>query len=113
MRVIVWGIPAAIIFAAVTLGDRKERKGPIASALTLMGNASYSMYLLHPIIGSGVILIGLQLLAKATGVRSEFREYGITRLVSPPSMGPTVSSAQISVRARTRFLRLARSHRRG
>src|SRR6266480_621177 len=47
------------------------------------------------IIGSGVILIGLQLLAKATGVRSEFREYWITQLGSPRSMGPLLSSAQM------------------
>jgi exopolysaccharide production protein ExoZ len=48
-RCIAWGLPAAIVVASVTLcrSDLFERSSKIGRAL---GDASYSMYLLHPIV---------------------------------------------------------------
>jgi len=45
-----WGIPAAAIMASAVLGTQKWSAGPLGSAAKTMGDASYSMYLLHILV---------------------------------------------------------------
>jgi len=46
-RLLGYGIPAALIVAGATLG-MPIRSGPLVSALVLLGDASYALYLTHP-----------------------------------------------------------------
>jgi peptidoglycan/LPS O-acetylase OafA/YrhL len=54
-RVVYWGVPAAMIVAATVLGERAEDCGPLASFATLLGDGSYSIYLVHSLV-AGLIL---------------------------------------------------------
>jgi peptidoglycan/LPS O-acetylase OafA/YrhL len=45
-RVLVWGVPAALVVAAILSLEGKLR-GPISRALSRLGDASYSLYLVH------------------------------------------------------------------
>lgn len=56
-RVLWWGLPAAAIVAAVALGPGNLGTGRIAAAAKLLGNSSYSIYLVHPLMGG--VIIGL------------------------------------------------------
>jgi exopolysaccharide production protein ExoZ len=49
IRGIAWGLPAAAIVAAGVLTNTSPR-GAIARALEALGNASYSLYLSHPLL---------------------------------------------------------------
>jgi exopolysaccharide production protein ExoZ len=57
-RVLVAGIPATALLAAATLGPEPRLRKPLVP-LTAIGNASYSLYMLHP-----VALIVLEKLAQ-------------------------------------------------
>ena len=57
-RVLVAGIPATALLAAATLGPEPRLRAPLVP-LTEIGNASYSLYMLHP-----VALIVLEKLAQ-------------------------------------------------
>lgn len=57
-RVLVAGIPSTALLAAATLGPEPRLRGPFVP-LTVIGNASYSLYMLHP-----VALIVLEKLAQ-------------------------------------------------
>jgi peptidoglycan/LPS O-acetylase OafA/YrhL len=46
-RVLVWGMPAAAIVASVLSFDRKATTGVGGGAFALLGDASYSLYLVH------------------------------------------------------------------
>jgi len=46
-RVIVWGLPAAAIVAAVLSFEGKAASGLVGRAFALLGDASYSLYLVH------------------------------------------------------------------
>lgn len=48
-RWLLWGIPAACIVAASVLGQRVQETGPLAKLALLLGDSSFSIYLLHPI----------------------------------------------------------------
>ena len=56
-RVLFWGVPAAILVACAVLGARKKRSRWIAAPINLLGDASYSLYLTHPLIGAVVIVL--------------------------------------------------------
>ncbi|HEY1363733.1 MAG TPA: acyltransferase [Xanthobacteraceae bacterium] len=47
-RVIAWGVPSAVIVAALVLSRATAKPGPVQRGLNLLGNASYSLYLVHP-----------------------------------------------------------------
>lgn len=54
-RVVQWGIPAAMIFAGAVLGrdiNFRWSRGPIQA----LGNASYALYLAHPLMIAAVLL---------------------------------------------------------
>jgi exopolysaccharide production protein ExoZ len=45
-RLVLWGVPAAAIVAGAVLAGPRQH-GPIARALVFLGDASYSIYLVH------------------------------------------------------------------
>jgi exopolysaccharide production protein ExoZ len=47
IRVVWWGIPAALIVTGATFG-RFAMRGPVWRPLVIVGNASYALYLIHP-----------------------------------------------------------------
>ena len=49
-RGINWGLPVALVVAGAVLGDFRRSDGRLARALGLLGDASYSLYLLHPFV---------------------------------------------------------------
>lgn len=50
-RFLLWGLPAACLFSAAVLGRQDaEGLGLISRMLGLLGNASYSIYLLHTLV---------------------------------------------------------------
>lgn len=55
-RFLVWGIPATIIVACAVLGKPMRTVGPLAWFIGFLGDASYSMYLIHPLVGAAVFL---------------------------------------------------------
>jgi len=48
-RIVVWGVPCAGIVGALALADSTAKPGPMWRTLSLLGDASYSLYLLHPL----------------------------------------------------------------
>ena len=55
-RFLVWGVPAAILVAAAALGSRETPARWIAAPVKLLGDASYALYLIHPLMGAVVLL---------------------------------------------------------
>jgi peptidoglycan/LPS O-acetylase OafA/YrhL len=55
-RPLCWGIPAAALVAAIALGP-DLREGPLATVAKRLGDASYSVYLIHPLMGGAFILM--------------------------------------------------------
>jgi exopolysaccharide production protein ExoZ len=55
-RWIVWGLPAASIFAGVTLGKEVDF-GRFTVPIKLLGDASYALYLIHPLVAAVIIMI--------------------------------------------------------
>ncbi|MDH7794755.1 MULTISPECIES: acyltransferase [unclassified Beijerinckia] len=49
-RPLLWGIPAILILAGATLSGNASLRSALARPAILLGDASYSIYLLHPII---------------------------------------------------------------
>jgi exopolysaccharide production protein ExoZ len=54
-RVVQWGIPAAMIFAGTVLG-KEINFGQLSAPVKMLGNASYALYLTHPLMTAVVIL---------------------------------------------------------
>ena len=50
LRPLVWGIPAGLLIASAALGDSGWPQGRLAGLALLLGDASYSIYLVHPIL---------------------------------------------------------------
>ena len=55
-RPLLWGVPAALIFAGAVLVPARLPSGRGAGALVALGDASYAIYLLHPLIVRGLRL---------------------------------------------------------
>ncbi len=62
LRGLGWGLPAAAIVAAGALVRRAEGN-PLTRALEGLGDASYSLYLLHPAFYDGVIVLSRRAIA--------------------------------------------------
>ncbi len=48
-RVFFWGLPGAALVAACTLSPKTWHPGPVGRFFGLLGDASYSLYLVHPL----------------------------------------------------------------
>jgi peptidoglycan/LPS O-acetylase OafA/YrhL len=48
-RLIEWGLPAAALVAALVLSKDAAKPGAVGRAFAFLGDASYSLYLLHPL----------------------------------------------------------------
>jgi exopolysaccharide production protein ExoZ len=55
-RVLTWGIPAAMMLAGAVLAPPRFLEGPLSSWLTRLGDASYSIYLTHSLIGAAILV---------------------------------------------------------
>jgi exopolysaccharide production protein ExoZ len=55
-RAFYWGLPCAAIFAALVLRTPFDKANRFVSTFTMLGNASYSLYLIHPIISVYILL---------------------------------------------------------
>jgi exopolysaccharide production protein ExoZ len=49
LRVLFWGLPSAALVAACALSSKTWHPGPLGRLLGLLGDASYSLYLVHPL----------------------------------------------------------------
>ena len=49
-RGLAWGFPVALFVTGAVLGDFRRSQGALARALGAIGDASYSLYLLHPFV---------------------------------------------------------------
>jgi len=49
-RGLAWGLPVALFVAGAVLGDFRRSEGALARVLGAIGDASYSLYLLHPFV---------------------------------------------------------------
>jgi exopolysaccharide production protein ExoZ len=56
-RALEWGLPAALIVAASVLGPQKVWSGLTATVAKKLGDASYSIYLIHPLVGAAIFLL--------------------------------------------------------
>ena len=56
IRVVAWGVPAAVIVGATVLGPQTEERGSLAELAVLLGGASYAIYLIHPLVNDVPIL---------------------------------------------------------
>jgi len=50
IRFIVWGIPSLLIVSGCALRPQPSKIGPVFWLLILLGNASYCIYLVHPLL---------------------------------------------------------------
>jgi exopolysaccharide production protein ExoZ len=55
-RALLWGCPAAAMVAGAVLGTPMRNTGQFAELLRLTGDSSYSIYLIHPLVGAAVLL---------------------------------------------------------
>ena len=65
-RAAAWGLPAAVLVGAVALSARKSSFGIAGRAFAFLGDASYSLYLLHPIVMLAVPKILLRVIDPAS-----------------------------------------------
>ncbi len=54
LRPLVWGVPAALIFAGFVLRTVPAARGAPWAILVALGDASYAIYLLHPLVVRGL-----------------------------------------------------------
>lgn len=59
-RALVWGVPAALIMAGAVLGPERPVRGAFGRVLVLMGDASYSLYLVHFFVIAGIRPIAMR-----------------------------------------------------
>jgi exopolysaccharide production protein ExoZ len=64
-RFLFWGVPAAAIFAGVVLGNELNF-GALRSPAKLIGDASYTLYLVHPVVAASIILFSDRLVRFGT-----------------------------------------------
>jgi exopolysaccharide production protein ExoZ len=72
-REVVWGIPAALFVYGILVSTIPRT--PITTGTVLLGDASYSMYLVHPYIFQGLLLLIMPLFGAAN---TSFLVFGIT-----------------------------------
>ena len=60
LRVLVWGAPSALLTLGIVALEPATRPSPVRRALAWMGDASYALYLVHPLV---ISLMGLLLLS--------------------------------------------------
>jgi exopolysaccharide production protein ExoZ len=65
-RTVEWGLPAAALLGGFVLSREAGTRGVFGRLFLFLGNASYSLYLLHPIILAG----GRRILFNRTGLSS-------------------------------------------
>src|SRR5262249_35269174 len=56
-RFLAWGVPAAVVVACGVLGRRSVPVRWLATPVKLLGDASYALYLIHPLTGSIVLIL--------------------------------------------------------
>src|SRR5579871_2499756 len=56
VRAFAWGVPAALLVAGAVLGKRQCDERPVAGFAKLIGDSSYSIYLMHTLVGGLIIL---------------------------------------------------------
>jgi len=56
-RALEWGLPAAMMVAASVLGHQRAWSGLTATIAKKLGDASYSIYLIHPLVGAPIFLL--------------------------------------------------------
>ena len=49
-RVLEWGVPSAVLLGGIVLCRAQPDPGPIGRAFAFLGDASYSLYLIHPLV---------------------------------------------------------------
>jgi peptidoglycan/LPS O-acetylase OafA/YrhL len=55
-RFLLWGLPAAAIFAGAVFGSRAEGLGKMTAAANIIGDASYAIYLIHPLATTAIVV---------------------------------------------------------
>lgn len=55
LRFLTWGLPAAAIFAGVVLAD-DIKPGWLTAPIRMLGDASYAVYLIHPMFGTLIFI---------------------------------------------------------
>jgi exopolysaccharide production protein ExoZ len=56
-RFLMWGVPAATLVACAVLGQRSATLRWFAAPAKLLGDASYALYLVHPLTGAVIFLL--------------------------------------------------------
>ena len=101
-RVLTSGLPVAVVLAAIVLG-RDVAWAPLAP-LVALGNASYSLYLMHPFV-----LIVVEKVAIRTGLVAQVGPWPIAALALMLSIAAAFASFHLLEEPLTRFaLRLTR-----
>jgi peptidoglycan/LPS O-acetylase OafA/YrhL len=54
-RFLTWGLPALMIVSACVLGADRSDQGTAADFTRLLGNSSYALYLLHPLVAMVIV----------------------------------------------------------
>jgi peptidoglycan/LPS O-acetylase OafA/YrhL len=49
-RALEWGVPSAVLLAGFVLSGARPNVGPVGRAFAFLGDASYSLYLIHPLV---------------------------------------------------------------
>jgi exopolysaccharide production protein ExoZ len=65
-RVVSFGLPGLLLVAAAVTGRRPERGGTAMRILIRLGDASYALYLSHPFVMRGFLLLGARFGAPIT-----------------------------------------------
>jgi exopolysaccharide production protein ExoZ len=55
-RFLIWGVPAAVLVASVVLSRPRDLPDRHAAVIKLLGDASYALYLIHPLVGAIVLI---------------------------------------------------------
>lgn len=56
-RLLMWGVPAAAVVSCSVLGRRSVQHPWLVAPVQLLGDASYALYLIHPLAGAAIILL--------------------------------------------------------
>jgi exopolysaccharide production protein ExoZ len=61
-RALIWGVPAMLVVLGAVALEPKGEPGPIREGLARLGDASYALYLIHPLalLAAGAVLAGVK-----------------------------------------------------